>query len=154
MRTITLVVAVFFFGAFSALSQESTEWKTDLNITHDHEFEAIAQTVSYYLDGGTHNDFATLKKAFHKDAMMTYLAGEEYKSVNAIDFFEAGMKPGPKSNRKTRIESIDVDGHAARAKLEITYDTFRFIDYMTLLKIDGEWKIVSKVFYRDVFEVK
>jgi len=111
------------------------------------DYQQIATTLNYYLDGGTNNEFETLKKAFYETATMKYI-GEEYTEVNAISFFKEVMKPGPKQNRKTRIARIDVSGHAASARLEIDYPDFSFIDYMNLLKIDGEWKIVSKIFYR------
>ncbi|WP_424961404.1 nuclear transport factor 2 family protein [Ekhidna sp.] len=112
------------------------------------DYEAIAETVNYYLVGGTNNDFETLSKAFHSDATMTYINANGYQQVNALEFFKKGMKPGPVQDRKTRIVSIDATGHAAQAKLEIEYDTFYFHDYMQLLKIDGEWKIISKTFYK------
>jgi len=108
----------------------------------------IQKTVSYYLDGGTNNDFETLKKAFHKNATMKYIRNGEYKEVNAIEFFQKAIKPGPKQNRTTKIANINVTGNAASARLEIDYATFRFVDYMNLIKIDGEWKVVSKIFYR------
>lgn len=116
-------------------------------ILEDHA--KVAETLSYYLDGGTNNDFETLSKAFHSAATMKYIDAEgAYQEVNALAFFKKGMKPGPKSDRKTRIVAISVTGHAASAQLEIEYDTFFFIDYMNLLLVDGEWKIVSKIFYR------
>ena len=111
------------------------------------DYDQIAETVSYYLDGGTNNDFETLKKAFHPDATMKYIK-EGYQEVNAVEFFQSFMKPGPPQNRETKIISIDVSGEAAHAKLEIQYPTFAFIDYMNLLKIDGEWKIVNKIFHK------
>ena len=115
------------------------------------DYALVEQTLNYYLDGGTNNDFETLKKAFHETATMKYI-GEEYTEVNALEFFGSRMKPGPKSDRKTKIASINIAGHAASARLEIEYPTFTFIDYMNLLKIDGEWKIVSKIFYRQAKE--
>ena len=114
------------------------------------DYALVEKTVSYYLDGGTNNDFDTLKKAFHGTATMKYIGGEGYTEVNALEFFGSRMKPGPKQDRKTRIASIDIAGNSANAKLEIEYPTFTFIDYMNLLKIDGEWKIVSKIFYKKV----
>ena len=108
----------------------------------------IAKTLNYYLEGGTNNDIETLVKAFHPTATMKYIAKGEYKEVNAIEFFRAGIKPGPPSNRKTRILSVKVQGNAAQAELEIEYDSFYFVDFMNLLKVDGEWKIVSKIFHR------
>ncbi len=113
------------------------------------EYPAIAKAVNYYLEGGTNNDFDTLKKAFHETATMKYMADGEYREVNALEFFGRGMKDGgPKQDRETRIVSIDVAGSAAFAKLEIEYPTFTFVDYMHLLKVDGEWLIVSKIFHR------
>ena len=111
--------------------------------------DMIKETLNYYLDGGTNNEFETLKKAFHETATMKFIGGEGYTEVNALEFFGRVMKPGPKQDRKTEILYIDVMGDAAHAKLQIRYADFAFIDFMNLLKIDGAWKIVGKIFYRD-----
>ena len=137
---------IFTFCAIAILSSTI--------IAQDSEYAQVEKAVSYYLDGGTNNDFATLKKAFHENATMKYIGGDGYTEVNALEFFGKNMKPGPKSNRKTRVANITIAGHAANAQLIIDYPTFSFIDYMNLLKIDGEWKIVSKIFYRQAREEK
>ncbi|WP_350292868.1 nuclear transport factor 2 family protein [uncultured Croceitalea sp.] len=134
MKTITLTLIAFLIS---------------LNcIAQNNDRKLIEKTVFYYLDGGTNNDFETLKKAFHKDATMKFISGNGYKDVNALEFFKNAIKPGSKQNRKTSIEAINVTGNAANAKLKIEYTNFYFIDYMNLLKIDGEWKVVSKIFHR------
>ncbi|MFL1895193.1 nuclear transport factor 2 family protein [Aquimarina sp. 2-A2] len=112
------------------------------------EHALVEQTISYYLDGGTNNDFELLKKAFHETATMKFVRKGEYKEVNALEFFEKAITPGPKQNRTAKIITIDISGNAAQAKLTIEYPTFYFMDYMNLLKIDGEWKVVSKIFNR------
>ncbi|WP_422860100.1 nuclear transport factor 2 family protein [Flagellimonas sp. S174] len=112
------------------------------------DYAQIEQTVSYYLDGGTNNDFETLKKAFHETATMKFIRNGEYKEVNALDFFEKAIKPGSKQNRTSVVEQINIAGNAANARLRIDYPNFYFIDYMNLLKIDGKWKVVNKIFYR------
>lgn len=117
------------------------------------EIQEIEKTLNYYLNGGTNNDFQMLKKAFHSNVTMKFV-GDEYREVNALEFFEKGMKPGPKQNRKTRIVSINMSGNAASAQLEIEYPTYTFIDYMNMLKVDGEWKIVSKIFYKKMKDEK
>ena len=117
------------------------------------DFQQVVETLNYYLDGGTNNDFETLKKAFHETATMKFI-GESYTEVNAIEFFQKGMKPGPKQNRETEIVDVQMHGNAASARLEITYPTFTFYDFMNLLKIEGEWKIVNKIFYRKPHESK
>jgi hypothetical protein len=47
------------------------------------------------------------------------------------------------------IESVDVTGNAAVAKIVLDYPTTRLTDYFTLLKVDGEWKIMNKIFYAE-----
>ena len=112
------------------------------------DYEMIEQTLNNYLEGGTNNDFEMLKKAFHPTATMKYMGKDGYTEVNAISFFEEVMEPGPKQNRITRISYISHEGSAANARLVMEYPTFMFVDYMNLLKIGGEWKIVGKIFYR------
>lgn len=134
MKKIILSICLAFLGLAGLQAQESN-------------FELIEKTLNYYLEGGTSNKFEVLEKAFHPTATMKFV-GEEYKEVNALAFFKKGMKPGPKQDRTTRIVSINVAGNAANAQVEIEYPAFTFIDFMSLLKIDGEWKIVSKIFYK------
>jgi hypothetical protein len=59
-------------------------------------------------------------------------------------------KPAPDEDKRKRwIESVEVSGSAAVGKIILDYPTVKFVDYMTLLKIDGEWKIVNKSFYAE-----
>ena len=44
------------------------------------------------------------------------------------------------------VESVDVSGNAAVAKIILDYPTTRFVDYMSLLKVNGKWTIVGKIF--------
>ena len=136
MKKVIILLAFLSISTWSLRAQDS-------------ELQLVEQTLNYYLDGGTNNDFNQLSKAFHPTATMKYI-GDEYKEVNALEFFKKGMKPGPKQNRKTSIVAVSIMGNAASAQLEIEYPSFSFIDYMHLLKVDGEWKIVSKIFYRKV----
>ena len=46
-----------------------------------------------------------------------------------------------------RVVGVDVAGDAAVARLELDYPDARITDFMTLLEVDGEWKIVHKSFH-------
>lgn len=133
----------FLFGSFLFFMLPTMSGQTPAD-----EYMAISETLSYYLDGGTNNDFTRLSKAFHKDATMKQVE-DVYKAVNALDFFKKGMKPGPPANRTTKIVSINFKGKAANAVLHIDYPTSRIWDFMNLLKIDGKWQIVSKIFSKE-----
>lgn len=86
--------------------------------------------------------------------MIKMMTPDGFVNENCIEFFRSRMKPGPKSDRKTRVVSIDVTGYVASAILEVEYATFTFVDYMTLMKFGGQWQVVSKVAYRRSHEAK
>ncbi|AXT53388.1 hypothetical protein D1818_22105 [Aquimarina sp. BL5] len=111
------------------------------------DLERIETTLNYYLTGLVNNDAKTLTKAFHPTATMKWI-DKDYKEVNAIKGLTEGMDGSPlKEKIKTRVVSVNISGNAASAQLEIQFPTFTYIDFMHVLKIDGQWKIVSKIFY-------
>lgn len=114
------------------------------------EIDAVKTVCNYYIDGGTNGDSVTFSKAFSPTGLMQYMRNDTLKIVSLKDFM-AGMKnSGKKQDRKTKIESVEVYGNAATAKITIEYPTFYFHDIMSLLKTKDGWKIVSKIFYREM----
>lgn len=43
--------------------------------------------------------------------------------------------------------SVDVTGDAAVAKVELDYPNALLTNYFTLLKVDGKWMIMNKIFH-------
>lgn len=115
---------------------------------------AIRATLDNYLNGVNKQDMALLEKAFAADhAHMKYVvksdSGEEtIKIVPIREAFANWTKP-PAKPCKGRVINLDVaDGRMASAKYEFTWGDVTFIDFLTLYKIGGEWKIVNKTFVR------
>jgi hypothetical protein len=50
---------------------------------------------------------------------------------------------------KRRIEHVEITGNAGVGKIVLDYPTVTYTDYMSLLKVGDEWKIVNKVFYAE-----
>lgn len=116
------------------------------------EEEGVKQALMNYLDGGTYGDTVKLNAAFHVSATMKYIDNKtgEYRDVPIRDFLNRDKaNAGKTSTRKTKIIYTTISGTAAQARLEIDGGTYKFHDYMNLLKINGEWKIVSKIFWRE-----
>jgi len=109
----------------------------------------IETVCNYYLQGGTNGDSVMFSKAFVPDGQMRYMRNDTLFNVSLKDFMARARNNGVKLDRTTRIESIQVFGNAATAKLTIEYPTFYFHDIMSLLKTKEGWKIVSKIFYRE-----
>lgn len=96
---------------------------------------------------------ASFEKAFHPTATMKWV-GEKYEEVNAVEALSGYVNSNDPVKTKNSIMSINVAGDAANAQLELEYDTFSYFDFMHLLKIDGEWKIVSKTYTQRMKDAK
>ena len=53
-----------------------------------------------------------------------------------------------KSKIKIEIVPVNMEALAATGKIKIEINKTILYDYMNMLKINGEWKIVSKIFSR------
>lgn len=91
-----------------------------------------------------------VEKAFHPSAFMKYIDINtgEFKDVPIADYI-ARVKSGTGPGKRTiGIQLLNIEGTAANAKIKIETETSILYDYMNMLKINGEWKIVSKIFSR------
>ena len=118
--------------------------------TPEQEIEAVKTICNYYLDGGTNGDSLMFSKAFSPTGQMQYMRNDTLVVVSLKDFMARMPHTLKKTNRSTKIESVQVFGNAATAKLTIEYPTFFFHDIMSLLKTKEGWKIVGKIFYREM----
>ena len=135
-----LIFSLAFLIVLSLNSKAQTDLKT---------MQEIQTVLTYYLDGGTNGDSLTFSKAFVPDGQMRYMRNDTLFNVSLKDFMARARNNGVKQERKTKIESIQVFGNAASAKLTIEYPTFYFHDIMSLLKTRDGWKIVGKIFSRE-----
>jgi hypothetical protein len=114
---------------------------------------AVRQTVQYYFDGGKNRDSVALRKAFHPDARMLFAKDGKLVVVPIGEYIarvtENQPKPGEVDSTKRQVVEVDVAGDAAIAKLELDRPDVLVTDYMSLLKVDGRWKIVNKIFTRE-----
>ncbi len=115
----------------------------------DSEEKAIRATIEHYFKGVSANDVESMKKAFHPDAVMFYMQDGALQAVTQPRWHQRMRSgpPAPEANYR-RILSVDRTGDAASVKAIADFETFQFIDYISLLKIDAEWKIINKIFHR------
>ncbi|GAB5399231.1 MAG: nuclear transport factor 2 family protein [Aureisphaera sp.] len=109
------------------------------------DLQLIETTINHYLDGMTTHNAGSFELAFHPNATMKWIE-KDYEEVNAVEALSAYVNANDPVETKTHIIAINIAGDAASAQLELEYDTFSYIDFMHLLKINGKWKIVSKTY--------
>jgi len=116
--------------------------------TYVREYNAIAEVLNKYLEGTAKGTSAATKLAFHEKATIFGVNGngvfgpEIQKLYDVVDTLE------PSANARTAIARIDVAGTAANARVDSeNVAGLRFTDFFNLVKIDGKWIIVNKVYH-------
>ncbi len=116
--------------------------------TEVREQDAIAEIVQHYIDGAKSGKGDDMKPAFHKDATVFGYVGPDLFGGPIQELFDWNDQSGPATELQVRIASIDVTGTVATVRLELdNWTGYRFTDLFTLLRVDGEWKIMNKVFH-------
>jgi hypothetical protein len=112
------------------------------------EYDAIAQTIQRYVDGGKSGRSEEMKAAFHPDATIFGYIGPDLFAGPIQKLFDWNDQNGAATELQARLAGIDIMDTIATARLELdNWTGHRFTDMFTLLKVDGEWKIISKVFF-------
>ena len=104
--------------------------------------------VNHYLAGHAIGSPDEFRAAFHPKAMLYWNRDGAFAERTSADYIAgAPGKPAPdEAQRRRAIESLDVTGNAAMAKVVLDYPSVKFTDYLSLVKADGEWRIVNKIF--------
>lgn len=133
MRSLLLLAALTI--AAPALAQEKDE-------------AGARAAVNHYLAGHATGSPDEFRAAFHPKAMLYWNRDGAFAERTSADYIAgaSGKPAADEAQRRRSIESLDVTGNAAMAKVVLDYPSVRFTDYLSLVKADGEWKIVNKIF--------
>jgi hypothetical protein len=116
--------------------------------TNVSEYGAIAKVVQRYIDGAKSGKGDDMKPAFHNDATIFGYVGADLFAGPIQQLFAWNDENGPATGLQAQITSIDLIDTVATVRLELdNWTGHRFTDLFTLLKVDGEWKIMNKVFH-------
>jgi len=116
--------------------------------TNESENNAITKIIQHYIKGAKSGKGDDMKPAFHKDATVFGYVGDDLFAGPIQNLFAWNDENGPATGLKSQIASIDLIDTVATVRLELDdWTGHRFTDLFTLLKIDGEWKIMNKVFH-------
>ncbi len=150
MKKIIGIVLVVVFSSISVFAQTSGK----------EEQESIKKVIqSAYVDGLLNNaDQDAIAAGFHEGFRLLGTGKGNsmwnYPIYNWAEDARLGKLEGkyPKTgDDKVSVKYlfVDVEGTAATVKLEFfTGKEKKYIDYISLLKFEDGWKIVSKIFYK------
>ena len=108
----------------------------------------IEKTIQYYIDGAISGKGDDMKPAFHADATIFGYIGDDLFAGPIQNLFEWHDGNGAATELDAKIADIDIVGTVATVRLELdNWTGHKFTDLFTLLKFEGTWKIMNKVFY-------
>jgi len=109
---------------------------------------AVRTVVQSYLHGLKFNDVESLKKAFWPDAKLFWVKPNGQLGQLTQEEWYKGFagSAGKEEKGELKITAIDITDNAASVKVHEDYPTSNYIDYLSLLKFNGEWRIVNKIY--------
>ena len=115
------------------------------------EEAAVREAIEHYFRGHATGQGEHFRKVFHPDAKLFAIRDGKYWQLTSEEYIAraSGKAPDDEAQRKRKIESVDISGNAAIVKVVLDYPQVKFTDYMSMLKIDGVWRIVNKTFYAE-----
>ena len=112
------------------------------------EIDEITKVMQAYIDGARTGKGAAMKPAFHDAATIFGYVGPDLFSGAIQGLYDWNDQNGPATGIQSRFTSVDVVGTVANVRLDTdNWTGHRYTDFFNLVKIDGQWKVVSKVFY-------
>lgn len=136
MKINVLIIAICSFS-FSSFAQS--------------EQVKVKEVVQTYFDGYAAGDTTMLKEAFHPDFHLSWInpwdkAGRPFKQVDRKGMFKFFGSNWSDLVITSSIDEIEVSEFAATAKATVTLKGIVvWTDYLSLLKINERWWIVSKI---------
>ncbi|MGX9730022.1 nuclear transport factor 2 family protein [Janthinobacterium aestuarii] len=120
------------------------------NTTYVQDYQAIVAVLNQYNAGGAQADSSIMRPAFSSEATIFGVDGEDKLTGGPIEglfeIIDSAFRPSPQA--KAVIARIDIVGTAASARVDTDdISGFRFTDFFNLLKVQGEWTIVSKIYH-------
>ena len=116
----------------------------------DAQRDAVIATVKLYFQGHATGDGEYFRKAFNADAKLFWVKDGALAQKTSAEFAAgaAGKPADDEAKRVRTITLVDIAGDAAIVKAELSYPTVKFVDYLSLLQVDGRWQIVNKIFHK------
>ena len=114
--------------------------------------EQIESVIQLYVDSMDESNPDKVKQAFHSNAKVVgYLHGD-FMEMSVDDFagFVASQQPSPKEKSENvvfEILSCEIEGSTAAVKVRDKYLGITFLDTLSLIKVEGEWKLYNKLFH-------
>lgn len=117
------------------------------------DYQAIVAVLNKYIEGCKQAKSSVMKPAFSEQATMFSVDGDSKLTGGPIqelfDGIDSAFRPSPEA--QGAIVKVDIVGTAASARIDANdVSGFSFTDFFHLLKVEGKWTVVSKIYHTHV----
>jgi hypothetical protein len=114
------------------------------------EYNAVIATANQYVEGLRTGSAEGVAQAFHKDAVMYGFTNGQLLGGPISNLFDFVQKNGNAPEITTRLDVLAITPTTAVIRVDMEKDAIGadYNDYLTLIKIDGTWKVIAKVYHQ------
>lgn len=114
------------------------------------EYDAVIAVAQKYVDGLRVGSADSVAEAFHKDAVMYGFTNGELLGGPIANLFDFIEKNGKAPDISTRLDVLAITPTTAVVRVDMEKDAIGadYNDYLTLIRIDGAWKVIAKVYHQ------
>lgn len=112
------------------------------------EYENILNVMNKYYEAQVKGSSEILKPVCHKNAIMHGYYHDTLLEGSITNLFDVIDKSGEQPQLKARFDILTLEETVANVHCCLEGETYSYTDLFQLLKIDGNWKIISKIFHQ------
>jgi hypothetical protein len=113
------------------------------------EYDAVIETARCYVDAMEQGSSQRAKEGFHADGGIYGYVDGEFKGGSISNFFDY-LDQNPQGHKmKAHLDVLAITPSTAIVKIEVEMEPPEtdYSDFMAMVKVDGKWQIVAKVFH-------
>ena len=136
-RTLAFFMTIVCVLATSALADDTAEKAAIKKTLEDHYFMGLEK-----------NDPDLLGKVFHTGSHLQTVRGDGKIWDKPSVEWRKGFDPAKKGTKyECEVADIRLAGNVASVTTVLESDKVKYVDYLNMMKIEGKWMIVSKIFH-------
>ena len=133
-------------GHFPYINASSAYNKALRNfLEKENDYEIAEKTITNYFEGRKNANLSQLKNAFSENANLYTIQNDTTLAIPVSTYLNKVQIEGI-LQAETKIMDGDITGNIACYKTSFIYSDKSYTDYLTLVKKQNDWKIVSKTF--------
>lgn len=114
------------------------------------DYDAVVDAASKYAEGMRVGNTSLIAEAFHKDAVMYGFNDNDLVGGSIQNLYHFVEDKGEAPDMVERVDVLAMTPTTAVVRVDMENDAIGrdYIDFLSLVKIDGVWQVIAKVFHQ------